>query len=774
MARIWSTWGPSGLSEWDKSGPAGAWRQEANHLATDQDGAYIAGDLRIPPRACIELELSWTKSPDFVLALGARGEDYKQAFRIETWDQGLVCLWETENEADLAMLQQTADGAGRCRLVVYLDQPRRRAIIFSTDGRLLADVSVSGAKSESGSGIHLFNRHGGLQIEQLRVRKCNGDMPQRVNRSKPHLSRTDGSIVFANVERFDANKSEFVLIENGHERRIDAAHVDSIVCARSDDATSRDIHVCLQDGARFSGKLREVKEGRIWVDCPGVAEPLGVSVSDLQALSVLTHVKPAGAGEGRQGRLEMAGVRLHGCLVDGAELSQPGCLAWRPRGSKTASPLETGTPGRIVYRDSLPQMPPTATNARAVRVGVGQRPAAGMAGWLEVLAGGASQPTAQHGISPDAGNLYLCTGDAIPCKVKRIDKSGVWFESSEYQATFVPHDKVKAVNLENPSRDTKVNPTKRDRLLTLPRMRKDNPPTHLIRSVDGDYLRANVISMDEETLTVEVRLEERRLPRSNIARIIWLHEDNASRETAAAAQRPAQTCVQALHRDGNRVTFLFEKLTGTILSGTSDVLNQCRVDLAEVDQLLFGEMSEHTVRDLPYQRWRLLAAQNPKFVQNSVAMGTESSLVGKAAPDFKLEKLDGTPFRLSDQRGKVVVLDFWATWCGACIQVLPQIDHLINQHKDREVLLIAVNLQEAPEAIHATLKRLKLETTVVLDQDGVVAGKYAAVAIPQTVIIDRSGQVFRLFVGGGPQYVEQVQEALQKILSEGNGHGISQ
>ena len=90
------------------------------------------------------------------------------------------------------------------------------------------------------------------------------------------------------------------------------------------------------------------------------------------------------------------------------------------------------------------------------------------------------------------------------------------------------------------------------------------------------------------------------------------------------------------------------------------------------------------------------------------------------------------------------------------------------------MLLIAVNLQEAPEAIHAALKRLKLETTVVLDQDGVVAGKYAAVAIPQTVIIGRSGQVVRLFVGGGPQYVEQVQEALEKILSEGNGHGASE
>jgi thiol-disulfide isomerase/thioredoxin len=143
------------------------------------------------------------------------------------------------------------------------------------------------------------------------------------------------------------------------------------------------------------------------------------------------------------------------------------------------------------------------------------------------------------------------------------------------------------------------------------------------------------------------------------------------------------------------------------------------------------------------------------------------------APDFTLEKLDGTPFRLHEQRGKVVVLDFWATWCGACVQVLPEIDRLVNNLNSKDVVLVAVNLQETPKAIQATLERLKVKPTVVLDQNGAVAAKYAAVAIPQTVIIDRSGRVSRVFVGGGPQYIEHVQESLQKILAEGNGHAAS-
>ena len=96
-----------------------------------------------------------------------------------------------------------------------------------------------------------------------------------------------------------------------------------------------------------------------------------------------------------------------------------------------------------------------------------------------------------------------------------------------------------------------------------------------------------------------------------------------------------------------------------------------------------------------------------------------------------------------------------------------------NRLNSKDVVFVAVNLQETPKTIQATLERLKVKPTVVLDQNGAVAAKYAAVAIPQTVIIDRSGRVSRVFVGGGPQYIEHVQESLQKILAEGNGHAAS-
>ena len=416
---------PNGLSKGNESGPDGAWRQDANHLATDREGAWISGNLPIPPRACIELEFSWTRNADFMIVLGTRNKDGKKAFCLETWNQKLLCLWESEHEADLAMLQETGDAEGRCRLAVYLDQTHRRATVFSADGSPLADLNMPGAPAEPQSGIYVLNRRGGLQISQLRVRKLLGDMPQRATHAKPHVCRTDGSSVVGDIARFDARKREFVLVENNREMQIDAASVESVVFSQPEDVTPRNVNVWLHDGTRLGGKLRKATEDRIWLECPGVAEPLSIIMSDLQELSVLSQGKTrvAAAGE-RQGRLEMPGVRLHGSLVDGAELSRPGCLAWRPRDGMTASPLQPGEAGRVVYRDTMPAMP--APDVRCSRVAR----APGGPNWFEVLAGGASPPTVQRGslknsgVLPNAGTLYLRTAMRFPVRSSGSIRAG--------------------------------------------------------------------------------------------------------------------------------------------------------------------------------------------------------------------------------------------------------------------------------------------------------------------------------------------------------------
>jgi peroxiredoxin len=98
---------------------------------------------------------------------------------------------------------------------------------------------------------------------------------------------------------------------------------------------------------------------------------------------------------------------------------------------------------------------------------------------------------------------------------------------------------------------------------------------------------------------------------------------------------------------------------------------------------------------------------------------------------------------------------------------MPQVERATAVFKDKNVQLVAVNLQETDAQVRALLQRLKLALTVAFDRDGVVANKYQASAIPQTVIIDPDGKVARVFVGGGMHLEDQLRDALRVVLEGG-------
>ena len=97
---------------------------------------------------------------------------------------------------------------------------------------------------------------------------------------------------------------------------------------------------------------------------------------------------------------------------------------------------------------------------------------------------------------------------------------------------------------------------------------------------------------------------------------------------------------------------------------------------------------------------------------------------------------------------------------------MPVIEEVVGEFADDDVDLIAVNMEEQPKQITSMLERHKMNMTVALDRDGVVAARYAVTAIPQTVVIDAEGNVARLFVGGGPKLADPLRAALKELTGK--------
>jgi thiol-disulfide isomerase/thioredoxin len=118
------------------------------------------------------------------------------------------------------------------------------------------------------------------------------------------------------------------------------------------------------------------------------------------------------------------------------------------------------------------------------------------------------------------------------------------------------------------------------------------------------------------------------------------------------------------------------------------------------------------------------------------------------APDFTLRGLQGNAFTLSSLRGKVVLLDFWASWCGPCRVLMPDLERLHRELKSRGLDVVAINVDEPPEIVREFLSENHYTFTELLDPHAEVTRRYRARYIPTVVVIDTEGKVAAYYWGG--------------------------
>jgi peroxiredoxin len=119
----------------------------------------------------------------------------------------------------------------------------------------------------------------------------------------------------------------------------------------------------------------------------------------------------------------------------------------------------------------------------------------------------------------------------------------------------------------------------------------------------------------------------------------------------------------------------------------------------------------------------------------------------QAAQDFTVPLLQGPRFRLADHRAKVVLMNFWATWCLPCREEMPSMERLWRQHREQGFLLVAISVDSGPDVVKAFVTEHRLTFPIALDPQLEVAGLYGIRGVPASFIVDRQGQVAALALG---------------------------
>jgi peroxiredoxin len=125
----------------------------------------------------------------------------------------------------------------------------------------------------------------------------------------------------------------------------------------------------------------------------------------------------------------------------------------------------------------------------------------------------------------------------------------------------------------------------------------------------------------------------------------------------------------------------------------------------------------------------------------------ENVRVGREAPDFSLPDLDGNEVALSDHRGEVVLINFWATWCPPCRVEMPDMEAVYREHNEDGLEILGVDQREPKELVEEFVTERGFSWIFLLDEDFDVSQEYAATSIPRSILVDRDGTVAHIWRG---------------------------
>ncbi len=146
-------------------------------------------------------------------------------------------------------------------------------------------------------------------------------------------------------------------------------------------------------------------------------------------------------------------------------------------------------------------------------------------------------------------------------------------------------------------------------------------------------------------------------------------------------------------------------------------------------------------------------------------LGAADTISG-TAHDFTLKSNSGNNLRLSEHRGEVVMLNFWASWCGPCRQEMPELDKLYQRYKDAGFTVLGVNVETDTTAANKLLKKIPVSFPVLYDTESTASKLFDVDAMPTTLLIVRDGQLRYIHRGYKPGYENHYRQQIKELIRE--------
>ncbi|MFN9375095.1 MAG: hypothetical protein ACK6D3_24730 [Planctomycetaceae bacterium] len=628
------------------------WRDEwGRSQAFDRRGALqlegpgiLGSDVGLPERSVSDVEIRWRGRPNFGMQWGVRTPEAPPAdvgsdtivqpepkleappeeqqvadpaqlrpFNLEVHRGELLALAETQRGVIQQPVQTLSEPGGRLVIRVYLDQRAGRMVVTTPTGKVLCDLAAPEPRRSSGGAVRLVNGRGAVRLEGFRVLHWDGRLPvpapdPAAIPTPPQPRERTLAISAQDEVRFDRELGGW-LVKGRSSQPLPESEIDLVVRSPADQAPPKNGNTTgslieLVDGSQWRGEWRGAAGNIVLSQSPLVGS-WEISANAIRRITWEgTRSEPSlTAAGGVPGMLQNETVALAGTLVGVRATERGPRLEWQPPLGIPAALLSPTLSARLLFRE--------VTSPRGKRTTSEGRTNDGEAAGLEA----SSDP------SPDSPrlSLRLLTGETLACRAVdwQDGKLEITLPKGELRE-FAESDLQSLDFMATDPDGSALSGALREALLTIPRQRQGNPPTHLVRSQTGDFLRGRLSRIDAQEIVLEVRGQEQHLPLTVVAAIVWLHpppelSEKGSGEGGAA---PARQRLHAWHRGQAGVGVTPVRLENSHLVCEDSLGQEVILSLAEIDGLLLGEWLARDARSRESWRWK--PAVKPRFVEDDV------------------------------------------------------------------------------------------------------------------------------------------------------------